>query len=512
MSTKAQGLMWNMSIIVGALAVGFLIHNFWLGKYMQPVDSQTFYAPQNAQADLKPLKTDVSFADAKRKNGVLLTEIQTSWGQLVFSTDGASLESLEFTREVAGKNQEIRTIFPLSDTERDKRTFLVAFDQNTPFFYELVQRASDEDRESIMYEAKTAAATIYKTFTVYRDLHKIDLTIRIVPVPGHEVQPRLFFSSPVMPDIIKYDTVSSIAIDKQDDFQKVARAKLETQKGWFTPTLFGTENRYVIHAMVKDGDHFAQRAYYGFADKRNLMSILEGPSIVEEQVWNLSFYCGPKEEKAIAAVDPRLEKALDYSGMLAPISRFLLMILNWLYMFLHNYGFAIVALTMLLQIFLFPLTMKSDKAMKHNAELQKKITYLKHRYKDDPEQFERERGELLKKMQGLSSFLPLVIQAMIFFALSRVLGNAIELYKAPLLWIPDLSATDPYYILPLCVMGGMFMRSKADDATQRISMGIVALVFGALMTTLSSGLVLYIACSSLYSGLQLRILRYLKIV
>ncbi|HXW85992.1 MAG TPA: YidC/Oxa1 family insertase periplasmic-domain containing protein, partial [Candidatus Bathyarchaeia archaeon] len=299
---------------------------------------------------------------------------------------------------------------------------------------------------------------------------------------------------------------------KNDDFYKTARTKLDTDKEWVTPAIFGTENRYVIHALVGDMNHFATRAYYTFADKRTVMSVIEGPVVDEEKEWRLSFYYGPKEERALSAVDPRLEKALDYAGMLAPISRFLLMILNWLYLFFHNYGFAIIILTMLLQLCLLPLTMKSDKAMKHNAELQKKIAYLKNKYKDNPEQFEREKMELLKKMQGLSSFLPLVIQAMVFFALSRVLGNAIELYQSSLLWIPDLSATDPYYILPLCVMGGMLLRSKAEDATQRISMGIVALVFGALMTTLSSGLVLYIACSSLYSGLQLRLMQYLKIV
>ena len=220
----------------------------------------------------------------------------------------------------------------------------------------------------------------------------------------------------------------------------------------------------------------------------------------------MSFYFGPKEDEAMNGVDPRLTQTLDHSGILAPLSRLLLLILKYLYSFLHNYGWAIIVMTFLINLILLPLNLKSAQSMKKYADFQKKLTYLQQRYKDDPDTLARERTELISKngMPGVGGCLTKLMQLPIFFALSRVLSSSIELYKAPfILWIHDLSAPDPLYILPMLIMVSMILQPVSNDPKQRFTMIAVALVFGALATKFSAGLCLYIFVGVLLNGLQM---------
>ena len=116
-----------------------------------------------------------------------------------------------------------------------------------------------------------------------------------------------------------------------------------------------------------------QRAYFNLLDKKQLTAIVEGPSVHKKTEWTLSFYLGPKESTAMTAVDNRLEKALDYSGFWAPISRLLLLILNWLFLYLHNYGWAIVILTILIKLVLIPFSLRAERGSKERTESQKRL-------------------------------------------------------------------------------------------------------------------------------------------
>jgi YidC/Oxa1 family membrane protein insertase len=267
----------------------------------------------------------------------------------------------------------------------------------------------------------------------------------------------------------------------------------------------------MIHAMVDDTDAFAQRAYYKHADNK-LFTVLESESVAKTSEWNLSFYFGPKETDAVSPVDDRLEQTFEYSGYLAPISKILLKMLNFLYRYVRNYGLAIILLTVLIKLMLLPFTIKSEVGMKDRVDMQKKLQYLQKKYKNDPEMLARERAELIRKhgMPGLGGCLPLLLQIPVFFALSRVLSNSIELYHAPMLWIPDLSASDPYYILPICVTLAMLAQAATTDSQQRMSVIAMAFVFGAFTASFSAGLALYICVSTILGVLQTRFVKYLN--
>jgi len=507
----------DLVISVGlALATTWAIQYFFFGKYRggQNNDSsyeQSFVVPK-AKQEYNPLNLEVDFIDIKRPIKAILSDIKTEWGSVTFSTDAASLESIEFKHPVSDTKDVIRTIFPVTVTERENRCFLVGFEKETPYYYQLVERKDGDESVQLIYEAKFDGNIISKTFIVYNKKHKIDLILKISPREGTTggLKPRVFYLSPIMPAIANTDIISSVIIDRSGTFETINRDKLDIQRGWFGPTLFGTSNRYFVHALVEDTDSFAQRAYYKLEGHEKIFSILEGPTVQTSTTWMMSFYLGPKEDSAMIAVDGRLEKTLAYSGLLAPISKLLLHILKWLYSYLHNYGLAIIALTCIVRLILLPLTMNSTQKMNQQRELQKKLAYIQQKYKKNPERVAQERNALIRKygMPGLGCLLPMLLQMPIFFALSRVLNGSIELYEAPMLWIFDLSAKDPYYLLPILVGCSLLVQTMQGDAQQRTSGLVTALIFGAFAINFTAGLLLYICVSTLLGIVQTKAIKY----
>ncbi len=510
----------DLVISVGlALATTWAIQYFFFSKYrgVQNNDSsyeQSFVVPKVKQ-EYNPLNLEVDFIDIKRPDKVILSDIKTEWGSVTFSTDAASLESIEFKHPVSDKKDVIRTIFPVTMTERENRCFLVGFEKKTPYYYQLVERKDGDESVQVVYEAKFDGNIISKTFIIYNKKHKIDLVLKVSPRKGATggLKPRIFYPSPVMPAIANTDIISSVTIDRSGTFETINRNKLDIQRGWFGPTLFGTDNRYFVHALVEDTDNFAQRAYYKLEGHEKIFSILEGPTVQTPTTWMMSFYLGPKEDNAMIAVDGRLEKTLAYSGLLAPISKLLLHILKWLYSYLHNYGLAIIALTFIVKFLLLPLTKHGTQKKNQQQELQKKIAYIQQKYKKDPERVAQERNALIRKygMPGLGCLLPMLLQMPIFFALSRALSGSIELYEAPMLWISDLSGKDPYYLLPIFIGGSMLVQSMQGDAQQRYSGLIMVLIIGAFSASFPAGLVLYFCVSTLLGVMQIKVIKYFKI-
>jgi YidC/Oxa1 family membrane protein insertase len=488
--------------LVVALIATWTIQYFFFPR--QPAQEgvrtvKPFVAPTGA-SESKPLNTEINFVDTKKTERSELTEVDTERAILVFSTDGASLDRLAFKRKVDGKAYTIDTVFPVQDEEREKRCFLVAFDQKTPYYFTLIGRQDLPDSTILTYRAETEDGILTKVFTVYSKTYKIDLDISISPKKSDNTigSMRIFFPAPVMPELGDADAISSIVGGDRGGVQVTLYSKVKIHQGWLLPTLFGTQSRYFVHAMVQDPQAFCQRAYYKLFDKNRMTSILEGPRVDVESSWKLSFYFGPKELHALVNVDPRLE-SLEYSGLLGPIAKWFMMLMNWLYSFLRNYGLVIIALAIFVKLLLLPLTIKAEAGNKKHMELQKKIQYVKQRYKDDPERLKQEQAALIAKhgMPGLAGCLPLLLQLPIFYALSRVLSGSIDLYHASFLWIPDLAAPDPWYVLPVLTSLAMILAMRTTgDARQKISSIAMAIFIGIISLNLSSGLALYIFAST----------------
>ena len=227
----------------------------------------------------------------------------------------------------------------------------------------------------------------------------------------------------------------------------------------------------------------------------------------------LKVYFGPKELDILRKVDPTLDHTVDF-GWFTVFAYPLLTFLKWLYQFFHNYGLAIIVLTVLLKVATYPLTYKSMKSMKKMAKMQPQLQRLREKHKDDKEALNREMLTLMKNggYNPMAGCVPLLIQMPIFFALYRVLYSSIELYHAPFLfWIKDLSSHDPFYVTPVLLTGVMYVQQKltpntATDPAQAKMMQFMPVMFGAFMVSLPSGLTIYMLANALASVVQQLIL------
>ncbi len=351
-----------------AVVTTWALHYFFFGKKETEPQYQ-FSAPQSA-VECKPLQKEVTFASAIKLGTPTITPIETSWGYLEFTTEGATLNRLEFKRIVNGVAHNIGTIFPLEQQERAHRAFLVTLSEETPYVYHLRHTGADDATVTVVYEATSSDAIISKAFTIYKNIHQIDVKISVQPQHSQLLNARIFYPAPILPELKEQEQIAADVLYGADTFKKMSRDTIPADTYWVKPFLFGVENKYFSHVMVADPDAFVQRAYYKLVGKEGLVAILEGPQIDKPTSWTIRFYVGPKEAAAMEQVDKRLEKLLDYSGIWAPISRLLLLILNWLNNYLHNYGFAIIVLTFLIKLLLLPFAWRADKGMKDRAEMQ----------------------------------------------------------------------------------------------------------------------------------------------
>jgi YidC/Oxa1 family membrane protein insertase len=511
----------NIRDLVMPVGLAFLsimaLHYFFPGSSAHETVETTFVAPREKKT-YKPLNTEVDFFDQKSGAPTRITDCETAWGYLTFSTDGAILDSVDFKRESNGEIKTIRTIFPVVDTQRSEKCFLVALNDATPFAYTLISFDERDAAYELIYAGGNDDCVVQKTFVVDKFAPRIDLSVEVAPKLGKHssIEPRIFFPAPYMPDLKETELISSIVIDQSDLFTKKAVAQLDVHRGWFNPAIFGADSRYFINAMINDEDSFTQRAYYKLEERTRLFSVLEGPTVTDKTSWKVSFYCGPKELHAIAAVDNRLEKTLDYSGILSFLAKIMLHLLNWFYGYVHNYGLAIAALTLLIHILLLPLSLRNneEKFKKQQMEYQRQLAYIEQRFAGDQERLLAERTALIREkgLPGLGCLIPLVLQLPLFFALSRVLSSSFELYQAPMLWIPDLSQRDPYFLLPVLVTISMLMQDMKGDAQQRTTKIVMAFVFGVITSSFAAGLAWYIFLGRVFSFVQAKLMHYFKLV
>jgi YidC/Oxa1 family membrane protein insertase len=207
---------------------------------------------------------------------------------------------------------------------------------------------------------------------------------------------------------------------------------------------------------------------------------------------------GPKEYDRLKAEGVGLETAINVGSWMKWLAFPFLLLMQFLYTYVGNYGWVIIIITVLTKIIFWPLGNKSYKSMKEMQKVQPKLTEIKERYKDDKQKMNAAVMELYKshKINPLGGCLPVVIQIPVFIALYQLLSYAIELRHAPWIgWIQDLSAKDPYYITPIIMGATMLVQQKMSppmgDPMQQKMMLLMPVVFTFLFLNFPSGLVIY---------------------
>ncbi len=232
---------------------------------------------------------------------------------------------------------------------------------------------------------------------------------------------------------------------------------------------------------------------------------------------NLRVFVGPKDLDVLKNVQPPLDGLVQF-GWLGFIAAPLFYVLRWMHGFIPNYGWAIVILTVAINMLLYPLTLKSWRSMQKMQRVAPEIRSIQDRYKKyslrDPRKQEMNKEVMAvyarEGINPMGSCLPTLVQFPIWYGVNRMLTATIELRHAPWFgWIKDLSARDPYYILPVAMVILMYVQQKmmpmtATDPSQQRMMNMMPLMMGAMFIflPLSSGLYLYILTSSVIGVLQ----------
>ncbi|MFH0710330.1 MAG: membrane protein insertase YidC [Pseudomonadota bacterium] len=266
--------------------------------------------------------------------------------------------------------------------------------------------------------------------------------------------------------------------------------------------------------LVSAFDQYYATILYGF-DKStqviverdmndNPVSYLEGT-----QAFAFKGYIGPKEYKALNTIDPVLVNAIEF-GFFTFVASPIFKVLMWLHSIFGNWGWSIIALTALIRMVLYPLTQKGMVSMQKIKEIAPRIKEVQEKYKGDPQRMNAAVMEMYKKhgANPLGGCLPLLLQIPVFFAIYRVLLNAVELQGAEwILWVTDLSRMDPYYILPILMGATMYYQQKITpsnftDPLQEKIFKFLPIIFTFFFFTFPAGLVLYWFINNIFSIAQ----------
>jgi YidC/Oxa1 family membrane protein insertase len=282
--------------------------------------------------------------------------------------------------------------------------------------------------------------------------------------------------------------------------------KASVNGGWI-----GIIQHYFVSAWVPPVDSVNELSTIVTKQGMNIARVTSAAVTIEPRSQgkiSADFYTGPKDQYSLQEISPGLELTVDY-GWLWWIAQPLFWLLTKIHSVLGNWGFSIIAVTILVKAAFFQLNQKAFTSMANMRKFQPKLAEIKERYTDDRQKQSQAMMELYKKekINPLGGCLPMVVQMPVFIALYWVLMESIELRHAPfMLWIHDLSAMDPYFVLPLIMGLSMFIQQRLNpappDPMQAKIMQWMPIVFTFFFLFFPAGLVLYWVVNNTLSIIQ----------
>ena len=390
--------------------------------------------------------------------------------------------------------------------------------------YEIGGQKSDlievkNDSVNVSFIAFLNGLTIIKTYTFYPSSYSFDLNIELKNNTNTIINGKLnlLLISPWDKEKKSqmYSFVGPVSYDGKDLLEDKIK-DLETSPKIYKSNILwsGYTTKYFFTAVnpKNSSEQIFISANDNFVENKFISPLLD---ISANSSTNLKYsaYFGPKQAEFLSAGNNGFESAIHY-GFFHPLAKPLIVVLNFFYHFIGNYGFSIVLLTVCIKIIFWPLTQKSYKSMKGMQKLQPEMKKMREKYGSDKQKLNQEMMAFYKenKVNPLGGCLPMLIQIPVFFALYRVLLGSIELRHAPfILWITDLSAKDPYYVTPLIMGVTMFIQQKMTptnmDPTQAKIMLMMPVVFTFMFLNFPSGLVIYWLTNNLLTILQQYLIR-----
>jgi YidC/Oxa1 family membrane protein insertase len=474
---------------------------------------------------------------ALAKTGERFT-VSTDVLKLRFDTQGGTLVGSEFVRY--GDNADESKNFVLLDDSKD-RVYLAqsgvvsgavpgAFPTHkTPMTVSGARELKDGVDELQLTFASTdvGGITLVKTYTLKRGSYAVSVKHALTNTTAVPIAPQLYlqlvrdgnkpagessfystFTGPaVYTDAKKYQKIEFADIKKKNaEYEKqstngyVAMVQHYFASAWVLPE--GMDRTISLDA-VDIGSNLPDCCYRA-AMVAPLTAIAPGAT----QTIDATLFVGPQEEKMLEALTPGLELVKDY-GWLTILAKPLYWLLDRLHGFIQNWGWSIVALVLLLKIAFYWLNAKAYASMAKMKAVNPKIMEMRERLKDNPQQMQQEMMRIYReeKVNPMGGCFPIMVQIPVFIALYWVLLSSVEMRNAPWMgWIHDLSAPDPYYILPLIMTLTTLLQTALNpappDPLQAKMMWYMPLAFSVMFFFFPSGLVVYWITNNILSIAQ----------
>lgn len=363
--------------------------------------------------------------------------------------------------------------------------------------------------------AKIGAMELTKSLEIDPDNYSLRYRISTKGNDDRFVGVTTFLTEEVMPQasgnfLMPQFAKQEFFVESGETRERVVFGKENLQKSWSKSRVAAVGSQYFTQAILDRSDIIPEaKAKLDYQSKHADLTLLY-PVLNKGADFNIEYvaFVGPKSHHILMSVDPSLARVVDF-GFFDWIGQRILTLLRWFYSVVGNWGLAIILLTVVVRLLVLPFNLYSYKSMRAMQAVQPQIQALREKYKDDQQGQQQEMMRLMRenKVNPLGGCLPVFLQFPIFIALYQVLGNSIELYRAPfILWIHDLSLKDPYYILPVLMGLTMFIQNKITpntmDPAQAKVMLMMPLLFTFFMVTLPSGLTLYMLVGAVFGVLQ----------
>lgn len=367
-----------------------------------------------------------------------------------------------------------------------------------------VREFDEKGAHVIEYRWSDGAHSITKTFR-FTNEYLFNFSVSVTPPVGYRVAigPGIRTLGPEEKDN-QFIITGNGVVQRDDSLKIIRREKADTLSIFPSVQYIGVEDNYFLTVLRPEKSSGAiLRAIDVPAGAKNekRRELYAAVNAAPDGAVSGAAFFGPKEANVVDHYGFEKTLQLGYFGIIA---RFFLTALLWLNRFIGNYGFAIIVLTIIIKVVLYPLQHKWIVSMKKMQKLQPKMEAIKARHKKaktDPEQRQKMNTEMMKlyQQEGINpagGCLPFVLQIPILWGFYGLLTHAIELRGAPfILWIQDLSMKDPYYITPVLMTITMFIQqaitpSTADPAQKRMFL-IMPLVMGWIFKEFPTGVVLY---------------------
>lgn len=299
-------------------------------------------------------------------------------------------------------------------------------------------------------------------------------------------------------------TVHGVLIKKSDDKLEVIKDKKgKASESFLASKIVASSDRYYT-ALMYDINGKGLDAVIALDSEKNTQVFIKG-----RQDFKAGGFIGPKNQKLLKSIDSILVDVIEY-GWFTFIAKPMFALLSFFYGFVGNWGWSIVVLTIFIRVLLFYPTYKGMISMNKMKDLAPKLKEIQEKYKGDPQKMQANVMELYKKhgANPMGGCLPILIQIPIFFAIYRVLLNAIELKGAEwILWITDLASKDPWYVLPIFMGLMMFLQQRLTpttftDPTQEKIMKFLPFIFVFFFMGFPAGLTLYWCVNNTFSVIQ----------